>query len=247
MKQYQLTGEHLKWIAIVAMTLDHIAWVFVDTNTFFGQFLHFIGRLTAPIMCFFLVNGFYLSKNRQNYALRLLIFAIISQIPFTMLTYPLVQIIAEPLLVFKKFNILFNLLLSLLALWVWHGSYSKFFKVIITGCFLFVSLVLDWQAYIPIFVLILAYFHPHKNKQLLAYSLVSMFLLLLTEVGLFGGMPVLVMSWFPLGILLVPFIWYYYNGVKGYSIGGRYFFYVYYPLHMLILALISNYFGSGVW
>ena len=73
-------SNHLKLIAIIAMTIDHA------TDLIYPGFpaeplpfaLHFIGRLTAPIMWFFVCEGYHYTKNVKKYMLRLGIFAIIS-------------------------------------------------------------------------------------------------------------------------------------------------------------------------
>ena len=72
----------LKTIAIIAMLIDHIAWAFVPTGTILGQIMHIIGRITAPIMCYFIAEGYYHTHNMKKYALRLAIFALISHIAY---------------------------------------------------------------------------------------------------------------------------------------------------------------------
>ncbi len=64
------------------MLIDHIAWAFVPTGTILGQIMHIIGRITAPIMSYFIAEGFYHTSNLKRYGLRLGIFAIISHIPY---------------------------------------------------------------------------------------------------------------------------------------------------------------------
>lgn len=54
-----ITSDLLKLIAIIAMTVDHIAWAFVPFGSIAGQLMHVIGRLTAPIMCFMVAEGYY--------------------------------------------------------------------------------------------------------------------------------------------------------------------------------------------
>ena len=77
-----LSGTTIKFIAIAAMLIDHIAWAFVPTYSVFGQIMHVIGRITASIMCFFVAEGYYYTKNVKKYVLRLAIFALISHVPF---------------------------------------------------------------------------------------------------------------------------------------------------------------------
>ncbi len=77
----------LKIIALISMFIDHSAFVLflhniIDQDMYI--LLRGIGRLAFPIYCFLLVNGFRHTSNRQNYVYRLMLFAGISQLPFTM-------------------------------------------------------------------------------------------------------------------------------------------------------------------
>ena len=81
-----LSGKALKVIAIIAMTIDHIAWIGIEeysqAETLPQFFLHGIGRLTAPIMWFFVCEGYHYTKDVKKYMLRLGIFAIISHFAY---------------------------------------------------------------------------------------------------------------------------------------------------------------------
>lgn len=231
----------MKMLAIIAMTIDHIAWLLVDTATWQGQFMHFFGRLTAPLMCLFLVEGCFLTRNKVNYIRRLLVFALLSQVPFTLLSVSIQDLIADPSVIFNKANILFNLLLGLLSIYVFDSKLHDITRVVVIGALLFLSLFMDWGIYVITFCLVLSHFRDDRKQQIIAYLLVAMALLLLADLGFNPAMPMLIFSWFPLGILLVPIVWYFYNGKKGSNWGGRYFFYWYYPVHMLILALVADF------
>ena len=79
-----LTSNQLKGIAIAAMTLDHLAWTLFpgyDTR-WFVLLAHCLGRVTAPIMWFFLAEGYHHTRNVKNYAKRLLFLAFISHFAY---------------------------------------------------------------------------------------------------------------------------------------------------------------------
>ena len=84
-----LNSNALKYIAIIAMLIDHIAWAFVPFSSALGQIMHLIGRFTAPIMCYFISEGYFHTKDVKKYIFRIGIFAIISQLPFVIAEKPL--------------------------------------------------------------------------------------------------------------------------------------------------------------
>lgn len=230
---------HLKLVAIVAMTIDHFAWLFVETSSFEGQALHFVGRITAPIMCFLLVEGFYQSQNIKKYVGRLFIFAILSQLPFAFMLKGWESILNSPILIFYKLNILFNLLLGLLTLVVWSSTLHFIIRFLLVSLFLLLSTMMDWGVFIIIFVCILGLFRKNRNQQIISYLMAAMGLLLLVDLGVIGGLPTLILQWMPLGILIVPIFLWKCNYQFGHRFGGKYFFYAYYPIHMFILAFFK--------
>ena len=77
-----LDRTQLKLIAICAMVCDHVAWGFVEFMTPLGQVMHVIGRLTIPIMCFFVAEGFRHTSSRSGYIKRMALFAVVAMLPF---------------------------------------------------------------------------------------------------------------------------------------------------------------------
>lgn len=229
----------LKLIAILAMTIDHVAWVFIDTSSLLGQFMHFAGRITAPMMCFLLVEGYSMSKDHNKYAMRLFLFALISQLPFVAMLKGWDVIFNDPFIIFYKFNILFNLLFGLLSLILWRSKLTIIIKIAFTALFLLLSMGMDWGVFIIVFVLVLAYFRDNRKEQRVAYLMTAMAMLLLVDLGIVQGLPTLVLQWMPLGILIVPIFWWMSNYQVGKRFGGKYFFYLYYPVHMFILSLFK--------
>lgn len=243
-----LSANALKWLAITAMLIDHIAWLFVPTDSHAGQMMHFVGRFTAPTMCFLLVEGFYHTRNRRRYLLRLFIFALIAQLPFAYFQQQMQTdsmdwqtLLQSPHAWFETGNVLFNLLFALLALMAWQLPFKKTVRAAMIALLLLFSAWLDWRVYLIVMTLALGLFRDNRRMQITAYLLASMALLLLTDAGIILGMNSVVLHWFPFGILLVPLLWYCYDGTRGSHWGGRYFFYVFYPAHLLILALVAQY------
>ena len=79
-----LNGNQLKVIAIIAMTIDHLTWTFAPgySREWWAILFHIIGRLTAPIMWFFIAEGYHYTRNLKKYAGRLFLLAFISHFAY---------------------------------------------------------------------------------------------------------------------------------------------------------------------
>ena len=73
-----MNRTQLKLLAVAAMLIDHLAWAFVPLDTPLAQGMHTVGRLTAPIMAYFLAEGYVHTRSFRRYALRLGVFALLS-------------------------------------------------------------------------------------------------------------------------------------------------------------------------
>ena len=89
-----LSGAALKLIAIISMLVDHankaLIYPYLTSSTGFlatvSNIFDVLGRIAFPLFCFMLVEGFFKTSNRKRYLLNLILFGIISEIPFDMLT-----------------------------------------------------------------------------------------------------------------------------------------------------------------
>ena len=73
----------IKWIAIITMIIDHIG-AFCKISASNTIFFRTVGRIAFPLFCFMLVECFFFTKNKIKHLIKLLIIAIISEIPFNM-------------------------------------------------------------------------------------------------------------------------------------------------------------------
>lgn len=217
------------------MVIDHIAWAFVPVNSVPSFFMHLIGRTTGPTMAFFLAEGFYYSKNIKAYAYRLGIFSLVSWPAFTLFEFGKLPLYYENghLHVIYHFPVLFTLLLSLIALWVWYKSnYSKNLRQIVVLCLAFLTVSSDWGVLDMMFAFYFYENREDKKKLIKGYLIFCLIFAILSLLG--GGQ-----FWFDLsmfGVLLVAPLIYLYNGKKGSDKPvHKWFFYVFYPLHLLII------------
>ena len=232
-KKFGLSANTIKYIAIIAMLIDHIAWAFVNTNSMLGQIMHIIGRTTAPIMCFFIAEGYYKTSNLKKYIGRLAIFSVISYFAFTF------EHTGHFLTVYN-FGVILTLMLGLIALAVCKDNKIPLYAKIITVVFLcFVSTMGDWPIFGVLYILAFGLNHSNFKKQILWFSIISV-----AMVSLASLMDIHSWYWnlFQLGVFLAVPILYFYNGQRGK--GGKFnkwVFYIFYPLHLIILGLFKYY------
>ena len=226
-----ISGSTLKIIAILSMLIDHIgaavlergllasAWVKNDAALFdkiraVDRVLRLIGRPAFPIFCFLLVEGFLHTKDSKKYALRLLVFAFISEIPFD-------WAVRGNAVDFRAQNVFFTLLIGLLVMMA-ASYFSKniWLQGLIFALGLGAGYVLKTDyGYKGVFLIELLYFLRYDRKmQCIAGALAF--------------------SWETIApIAFLPILAY--NGKRGLSM--KYFFYLFYPAHLLILAGIAQY------
>ena len=124
-----MNRNQLKALAAAAMLLDHIALAFLPETCAAYVALRFLGRMTGPVMAFFVAEGYVHTRAVGRYALRLFLFAILSWLPYAVFETGL------PPVLFSNFSVLHTLLLGLLAVWLWDkGRCSLLGKVL--GIFL---------------------------------------------------------------------------------------------------------------
>jgi hypothetical protein len=224
-RSFDVGREILKWIAIITMTIDHVGVIFYAPPDPTYEALRIIGRISFPLFCFLIALGVESTRNVKNYFIRLFLFALVSQIPFSL---------AFGTGMFEHLNIFFTLSFGVLFL--------CFFKKKSLICLL------------PILVSLL-------NFDYSVYGILMIGLMYIlrkdTELGI-ASIILLNISFLPLmspqmfSLLALPIILLYNNGFlkiikesKGknpYPSWRKYFFYVYYPLHITLLFLIKLYF-----
>lgn len=234
-KPFALNAYQLKVLAVIAMLIDHIAWAFVPLNTIQGQALHVVGRLTAPIMCYFLAEGFYYTRDLKKYILRMGVFALVSAAAFSFFE-------SGGYFRFAGMGMIYTLFLGLLAITVrLRTSWPYGVKIICVTALCMLSQIGDW----PVMgVLWPYYFAVHRGepiKQFRAFSIVGA-----VEVTYFIGMMVVMQPslwWLQLcqaGIFLAIPLLLCYDGTLGGHKGMKWLFYIFYPAHLFILGVLER-------
>lgn len=238
-----LTGFALKRIAVVSMLIDHFGGVVMDgviapyrTNgsIFFTADMPFmvryafairavcntIGYIAFPLFCFLLVEGFLHTRDRVKYGLRMGLFALLSEIPYNIAHY-------QTLFCFRLQNVMFTLCVGIFTLIAISGAEGRFAdrkgaRILCTALITAIGMA---AAYLL------------RSEYVFLGVLAICLLYLLHDKGwlrLLGFAPLLVVSpWILLALLPVLF----YNGQRGK--GAKYFFYIFYPAHLLAFAAIA--------
>lgn len=230
-KSIGLHQNTLKYIAALAMLIDHIGMFLIPITMPLGMLCRVLGRLTAPIMCLFLAEGFVYTSSKEKYAFRLFIFAFISQIAYSFAHY-------RNLLVLD-FNMIYTLFLSFLMLMLIENEKRALLKWLMV-IFLFVlSFFGDWGGIAPLWVLLFYRFRESVNKRAFAFSAVAILMVLISMIScVMRGANWYGELWQTGLFLFLPFL-YLYNGKKGkVSPFHKWFFYIFYPLHLIVLGFL---------
>ena len=227
-----LDGSALKIIACITMLIDHAAVCLIynmilkpNAPVVHGtsmydlyrvyKVMRAIGRTAFPIYCFLLVEGFFHTKSRQKYAFRLLVFGLISEVPFDLCIFndrwhPTYN------------NVYFTLFIGLLVIWVWDTFKNRWYIQIPVGAALcyaahYFNTDYGYKGILLIFILYLM--HAWRVPQVV-FGLISMY-------------------WELPGVILgfIPIL--FYSGKRGRQL--KYLYYMFYPGHLMLLYLLSVY------
>lgn len=234
-----ISSSTLKLIAVFSMLVDHTAAVLVwnplnpeaativqnmemgwNAQWLIYLFMRYpIGRLAFPIYCFLLVEGFMRTRSVGKYALRMFLFALISEVPFDLAFYGKVWEINGQ-------NVFFTLFLAIAAMagmefirektgqklqkqWLIRGGQLLW---VLAVCVVASLICCDYGAKGVLVVLVLYLFRYNRGTQILAGSVAF--------------------AWeITAPLAFIPI--HYYNGKKGLQM--KYFFYAFYPVHLLVL------------
>lgn len=207
-----MTNFHLKLLALITMLIDHIGAILFPEYIIF----RIIGRISFPIYSFLLVQGYIHTHNLKKYMLRIGLLALISEVPFDLA-------FERTFISFDFQNIFFTLLIGLLAIHSINYFRNKklIIPIVIFGlCFMAYIIKCDY-GYTGILIILGFYIFKNSFKNLVLFHLILSIPFGLTNIFQIPS--------------LIPI--FFYNGKKGYNI--KYLFYSFYPIHLLILYLIT--------
>ena len=238
-----LPGSVLKWIAILTMLIDHIGVVLLYG---WAKYRHFwgagieslgfyylirgIGRFGFPLFCFLLAEGFVHTRSRWKYLLRLFVFALISEIPFDLA-------FNGAWIEFGSQNVFFTLTLGLLAIMLWDrltlggGDCPPWRGLAAILCATALGAAAHYMEtdYGAMGVALILVMHLLRDRPWTRDQAAG---------GVLAAMIPFGSHWIELfGVLAFP-LFHLYNGQRGRQ--SKYFFYVFYPAHLLLLALIAR-------
>lgn len=242
-KNFELTAAVLHIIAMTLMLMDHLWATLLPAR----EWLTCAGRVAFPIFAFMAVEGYFHTRNFKKYILRMLLFAVLSEIPFDLMYggtwfYPVHQ------------NVLWTFLLGLLGVWLMEQVRKKgktwmyllvCVLVVPAGLVLGTLCMVDYYGVGILTVFVFYFLHGRKWWCFLG-QLAALYWL---NVELLGGLmyPVQLFSMeFELcqqGLALLALIpiWLY-RGRQGYhSKPFQYLCYAFYPVHMLLLVVVLNF------
>lgn len=201
----------LKIFAIIFMFIDHVGYVFFPEQSLF----RIIGRLAFPIFAFQIGIGFKHTKNKEKHILLLLLFAILSQIPFWLMTN--IHVTSSML------NVLFAFVFALTIIYCNDNIKSYFIKIPLSIILILLTFYIKVD-YGVLGILLTVFLYYFAHNKFIAFIILASFTFLHYVINNS------ILQLYCLISLL--FIWLF-NGKKGPN--TKWFFYIFYPAHMLIL------------
>ena len=237
-KKCGLNSNQIKIIAIIAMTIDHITWLLFPgcQKIWWVMLLHAIGRLTAPIMWFFIAEGFHYTKNVKKYILRLFIFAIISHFAYNFAGgIPFI-----PNGVFNMTSVMWSLAWAVVLMVIFTTEkLPQWAKIVLIILICFITFPADWStiaAMCPVYLYLNRNdFRKQSIAMLIWVSVYSIVYFVFMD-KLYGILQMCT-------LLSLPILKQY-NGERGQWKGMKWFFYFYYPAHLFLIGFIRIVIGN---
>ena len=228
-----MNRNQIKYIAAIAMLIDHIAAFLLPAESILFFIFRTIGRLTAPIMCLFLAEGFRHTSSQKKYEIRLFIFAVISQLPYAFANgIPILSV---------KFNVVFTLFISFLILLAYENIQNNIVKTAAITFLVAASAFADWGIIAPLWTLTFHILYDDKKRKITAYAVISFMHIIMCISAVIATGSLWHSQLWQFGVFLFIPVFLLYNNKSGKkNIFSKWFFYIFYPLHLCILGIASK-------
>ena len=238
-KEKGLNSNQIKLIAIIAMTIDHVTWLLFPgfQKTWWVLLLHIIGRLTAPIMWFFIAEGFHYTRNVKKYILRLFIFAVISHFAYDFAGgIPFI-----PNGMFNMTSVMWSLAWSVvLMVIITTKQLPQWAKIVLIILICFVTFPSDWStiaAMCPVYLYLNRGDFKKQSLTMLIWTAIYAAVYFIFMDKVYG----LIQMFTLLSLIVLK----QYNGERGQWKGMKWLFYIYYPAHLVVIGIIRVLMGNG--
>ncbi|MBN1055502.1 conjugal transfer protein TraX [Clostridium botulinum] len=236
----KLNAFQIKVFLIIMMLLDHISSAFPGV---LPNWTHAITRGVSPMFAYFLVEGYFYTRSKKKYGIRLLSFAVLMYLGNT-----LINTLLAVKGVYVENNIFETLFAGFIGIWIFdyakkkQGSVKVLLIILGVVCSIIGALFTEGGLSVIPFILITYFFRENTKKQIVGYLLLSIVLFFMVFTPYETVAETIDMLMFNsdfLLILAIPTILLY-NGERGLNNKfSKYLFYVFYPLHLWGLAIIS--------
>jgi len=228
-------SNELKIFAIIAMTIDHVTcilWPGYDHHEWWIYALHLIGRLTAPTMWFFIVEGYHHTKNLKKYAARLFIFAFLAHFAYNFCFG--IPFIPFKTTIFNQTSVMWSLGFGVVAIYIEeHEKLKNWQKLLLISLICVITFPSDWSCIAVLCILGINRNRGNLEKQMLAVIMYVFFYAVVYCIFIDVPQGILQM-----GVVIVYPFMKRYNGERGNLKGMKWFFYVYYVAHLLLLGFL---------
>lgn len=238
-RRLELTSFSLHILAMAFMLCDHLWATVIPGN----EWLTCVGRIAFPIFAFMIVEGYFHTKKLKNYVLRLLIFAVLSEIPFNLMSggsmfNPLHQNVLWTFLIGLGLIHLIERAKHKRAIWMWLVTVVA----ILVGLLVALFGMVDY-AYYGVLMMLVFYLFRGRRWWCFVGQLICMWYINVEMMGgmvypieLFGREWIIHQQGFAL-LALIP-IWLYHGKQGLYNKVLKYTYYAFYPVHLLLLYLL---------
>lgn len=241
-----LNSNVIKGVAIIAMTIDHIAWALFPgyPREVVPVVMHMIGRITCPIMCYFIAEGYHYTRNINKYTCRLFVFAVISHFAYIFASMDFVDwrsfIPFYYGSVLNQTSVMWSLAWGLVMLRVANseGIRKEPVRVLLILLICLVSFPSDWSCVASLCIMA---FGTNRGNFKVQMLWMVFYVAIYAAVYFFAIDPVYGLLQMAV-VLAIPVLMMY-NGQRGRDrrINNvmKWGFYLYYPLHLLVIGWLQ--------